>query len=801
MQQPRKVDGLAPTALTRRCDAESLQKLLDQASTKEKKGPVGQHRAIESLLFGLDIRAKGYNIFVSGPPGSGKTSTTLRLIRNRAAQDQSPPDVCYLYNFDDHYRPLAVRLDQGQGAVLEKQLRQSISALARSIYQVLNEEMFVKRSTALTTEAQQAKSEFFAQISAIAENFDLRMEQEDEQFLVVPLDDGEPIESEIFDELSVEDQDEISARVTAFQDEAAPLIAAHQIQEQRLEESLAEIEREAIQSMVDNTINGMKKEFESEDSTLTEYFNGMQEYIIENYRELLQLGTEEEENIDSTSLEPPPLPLPFQVNILVSHKGDGAPVEVEKEPTMPHLFGYIEYQESSLGLATDHTLLRAGSMHRTNGGYLIIQANDLLRSADVWSSFKRALRHREIRMQDPHADPEKPRLYGAIRPIEIPLDLKIILIGSAESYYQLISQDEDFDRIFKVKAEYEAWIPRNEQNELEYCLFVQRICREEGLLPPSIEAMTRMVDQSSRDIESQHRLSTSVSYSIDLLCEADYWARQEKHESIAASDIEKALTFREYRHQTTERNIIELVDKNEILIDTDGDYIGQINALLVYISHDFSFGLPNKITARTYVGTSGVVNIDREAKLSGVIHDKGSMILIGLLGSYWGQEHPLQFNASITFEQLYGEVEGDSASCAEFYALLSSLSQQPIYQGIAVTGSVNQLGLLQPIGEVNAKIEGMFKICQMRGLTGKQGVIIPIQNVDHLMLKDDIIKAVEAGQFHVWPIKHISEGVEILMGMPAGQRQEDGTWPENTLFDKVQKRLSSLQQRYQQHTS
>lgn len=465
---------------------------------------------------------------------------------------------------------------------------------------------------------------------------------------------------------------------------------------------------------------------------------------------------------------------------------------VEKEPTLPHIFGYIEYQETSLGLATDHTLLRPGSLHRANGGYLILQANDLLRSADVWSNFKRALRHREVRMQDPHADPEKPRLYGTVRPLEIPLDLKVILIGSAESYYQLVSQDEDFDRIFKVKAEFEAWVPRDDQHEREYGLFVQRICQEESLLSPDISAIALMIEESSRDIESKHRLSTSVSSAMDLMCEADYWTRQEHRNKITADDIKKALQFREYRHQSVERNIIELIDKHEILIDTDGDLVGQVNALLVYISHDFSFGLPNKITARTYVGKHGVINIDREAQLSGAIHDKGSMILIGLLGSLWGQQHPLHFNASITFEQLYGEIEGDSASCAEFYALLSSLAQHPIYQGIAVTGSINQLGLLQPIGSVNAKIEGMFKICKMRGLTRKQGVIIPIQNVDHLMLKDEVIEAVKEGMFHIWPIQHISEGVQILMGIPAGDRQEDGTWPKDTLFDKVQQRISHL---------
>lgn len=796
MPQSDKVTALTPEQLLKKCDPAHIQNLLNNEMEQSAQGPVGQKRAFEALEFGLNIRAKGYNIFVAGSPGSGKTSTTLRLIKKRARQDSSPKDLCYLFNFDDHYRPLAAQLPQGMGTLLNKRLQQRISGLARSIYQVLNEDLFVKRTSTLSTQLQQKKSELFDSISAVAEKYDLRMELEDEQFLVVPLRNGEPIESDVFDNLSMEEQEDISQRVTAFQDEAAPVIAEQQIHEQRLEETLASMERDAIHHLVDTSIDTLIKEFEDEDPALMTYFLGMQDYIMENYKELLQLGAEEEEEVDTSSAdEPPPLPLQYQVNTLVSHKVKGAPVVVEKEPTMPHLFGYIEYQESSMGLATDHTLLRAGALHRANGGYLILQANDLLRSPEVWSTFKRALRHREVRIQDPHADPDKPRLYGAIRPLGLKLDLKVILIGSSESYYQLMSQDEDFDRIFKVKAEYENWIPRTEDQELEYCKFLQRLCEEEGLLEADPSAMARMIEHSSREIESQHRLATSVSASLDLMCEADYWARQAKHETILAEDIESALNARDERHKTVERNIVELIKRDEILIDTDGHHVGQVNALLVYISHDFSFGLPNKITARTYVGDEGVINIDREARLSGAIHDKGSMILIGLLGSLWGQQHPLHFNASITFEQLYGEVEGDSASCAEFYALLSSLANQPLNQGIAVTGSINQLGLIQPIGEVNAKIEGMFKICQQRGLTGNQGVIIPVQNVDHLMLKEEVVEAVRDGKFHIWPIRHIEEGVEILMDIPAGEKQEDGTWPEETLYGKVQRRLTELYNR------
>jgi predicted ATP-dependent protease len=418
--------------------------------------------------------------------------------------------------------------------------------------------------------------------------------------------------------------------------------------------------------------------------------------------------------------------------------------------------------------------LHAGALHRANGGYLILQAAELIRSPEAWQSLKRALRHREIRFHDFSLDPDKPRIYGSLRPKNTPMDQKLVLIGSVESYYRLMLEDEDFDRIFKIKAEFESWMPRDEEHELEFARFLRRVSEEEGFLPLHNSALARMIDEGSREVESQERMSTSITASLDLLCEADYWCRQEDRKEIRGEDIERALNGRESRHDSIARNIIESIEKGELLIDTDGWDVGQINGLLVYITQDHSFGVPTKITARTYAGKDGVINIDREAQLSGAIHDKSSMILVGLIGGLWGQNQPLHFNASITFEQLYGDIEGDSASCAEFYALLSSLSNTPIYQGIAVTGSINQQGLMQPIGSVNAKIEGMFKICKMRGLTGHQGVIIPEQNVNHLMLSDEVLEAVEAGTFHIWSIRHVYEGIDILMKSTM-EPEENGT--------------------------
>jgi predicted ATP-dependent protease len=796
------LQALGPVQLRHVCNPRKLQFLYETEDVDESFAPVGQKRAVEAIKFGLDIGIKGYNIFVLGPPGTGKTSICLRLIQMRAALEDRPGDTCYVHNFEDSNRPMALALTPGTGARLQKAINSTMSGLARSIRQTLTDEQIIRSMSLATAELDARMEGLFDQIEALAVKTDLELEKDDDQFMVVPLRNGQPIEGD-YSELSIEEQAEIQERVMQFQLEAAPLITEQRELEQLIDEKLSKLEQRAIAGLVDNTFRALKESFVGEDSTLFRYLKGMQAHLMENHRELSRstVLSEEKERAPMGSLEMdaygsvqthPALPLPYQVNVLVSHKESGSPVYVEKEPSLLHLFGYLEYKEGEEGLVTDHTMIRSGSLHRTNGGYILLQAADVIGNPEVWESLKRALRHRDIRLRDLTVEPEKPRIFGMLRPMEVPLDLKVVLIGSHEEYFYLMSQDEDFERVFKVKAEFEGSIPRNEQHELEYCYFLRRICNEEGLLPADYDAMATMIEESSREVENQKKLSTSLMTHIDLLRESDYWARQRGHLMISSEDVHQALRFRNYRRDSIERNILETIEAGELMIDTSDKVVGQINGLVVYHALDHHFGVPTRITARTWAGNDGVINIDREARLSGALHDKGSMILVGLLGGVWGQEHALTFNASITFEQLYGEIEGDSASCAEFYALLSSLANVPIHQGIAVTGSVNQQGFLQPIGGAQAKIEGMFKICQQRGLDGTQGVIIPVQNVHHLMLNHDVIKAVEDGMFHVWAIHHISEGIELLMKTPAGERDEEGNWSEGSLFERIQDRFEQL---------
>jgi predicted ATP-dependent protease len=800
MPKSAEIKPLLPQQLRRRVDIQRLEKLDQAAHLSPSPDLVGQSRAIDALTFGLGIGVKGYNVFVVGPPGAGKTSTVLRLIRERAQNEERPQDTCYVYNFEDAYRPQVLILPHGAGAKLDKELQQNIVALARSIGQALADEHAIHPVTPATIKARERLRKIVEEMHALAETFELALEMEDDQFMVVPLLDGEPIESEVFSELSLDEQSALQERIVAFQQKAAPLIHAQREQERVLEEELEIIERQAIKTLVEETFDSLRKRFGEYGEAVKHYLRGMQEYLMENYRELI-VGERKNGDglIDARPIRDTELPLAYRVNVLVSRKSSGAPVEVEKEPTLPHLFGYLEYQDTQLGLSADHMMIRPGSLHRANGGYLIVQADELIRSPEVWFAFKRALRHREIRMPDLWADPDKPRIQGVLRPMEVPTQLKVLLIGSVESYYALMSEDEDFRRIFKIKSEFVSWFPWDDEHEIAYLRMLQRITKEDELLPLDYTGAALMIEEAAREMESQFKLSASIANGIDLLCEAHHWALQRKAKKIEDIDVKKALSFRTYRNEILELDVLDAIERGEMLIDTQGKVVGQINGLLVYAAVDHCFGIPTKITARTYTGQEGILNIDREANLSGMIHDKGAMILVGYLGGLFSKQMPLSFNASVTFEQIYGEIEGDSASCAELYALLSSLAQVPLDQGIAVTGSINQQGYLQPIGEVNLKIEGMFKICKKRGLTGKQGVIIPIQNAPHLLLRDEVIEAVEQGFFHIWALNHVDQGIPILTGLRAGQQYDDLSWTPGSLYDRVQASLRRFTQIAHQH--
>jgi len=488
----------------------------------------------------------------------------------------------------------------------------------------------------------------------------------------------------------------------------------------------------------------------------------------------------------------------YEVNVLVDNsQTKGAPVILEKHPTYHNLFGRLEYELRSGVVSTHFTNIKGGSLHRANGGYLIMNAHDMLKNPLAWEALKLALKGEEIRVQPAATLDNNQLLAKSLDPEPITLSVKIILMGSVSLYYTLYGQDEDFRLLFKVRSDFDATMPRSPEQLDEYAQFIATRCHEEGLRHFDLSAVTKAIEFGSRLADHQDKLSTLFGALADLIREADYWAQKNGHDRVSASDVQMALDERTYRANSVEEQLHEQILENTLLIATEGSVIGQVNGLSVMDTGEYAFGQPGRITARTFMGEEGVVHIERETEMAGPLHNKGVLTLTGYLGGTYAQHQPLSLTASLTFEQNYGGIEGDSASSAELYALLSSLSRLPIKQGIAATGSVNQWGDIQPIGGANEKIEGFFQICQARGLTGEQGVIIPESNVRNLMLREDIVEAVAQGQFHIWPVRKVDEGIELLTGIPAGERDSEGNYPAGTVHYAVQTRLRQLAEELQ----
>ncbi|MBW2277750.1 MAG: Lon protease family protein [Deltaproteobacteria bacterium] len=539
----------------------------------------------------------------------------------------------------------------------------------------------------------------------------------------------------------------------------------------------------------------MHQRYRRYEGEVIEFLDEVRDHVIQNHRIFV---TEEDRSADdaecdaTTQTTDPRILL--HVNTVVDRsREEGAPVIVERVPSASNLCGCFEYRETAGGLVTDHTMIRAGALHQANGGYLLLQAGDLLNQEGAWDCLKRALRHKEIRIEEGMGlGDQRPRLAGALKPGPTGLKVKVILIGNYDFYYTLKLEDEDFQRLFKILADFEPSMARSKANVGKLSQFLGQVCVEEGYLPVHRSGVTRILEFASRRAEHQERMTTRRAELLDLIAEANMFARGAKARAIRDLDVRRALEETDQRYGSIIDAVAREIDEGSILIRSHGSAVGQINGLAVYDVAGVLFGVPVRITARTYAGRRGVVNIDREVNLSGAVHDKGALILIGYIGGRYAQQHPLGFSASVTFEQSYDEIDGDSASSAELYALLSSLSRCPIRQGIAVTGSVNQLGEVQPIGGVNEKIEGVFRMCKTRGLTGDQGVMIPTTNVVNLMLAREVIDAVRAGKFQIYAVSTIDEGIEVLTGKPAGKLRKDGSWTPGSINDLVQQRLKRL---------
>ncbi|RMG69931.1 MAG: ATP-dependent protease [Nitrospirae bacterium] len=759
------------------------------------EGTIGQDRALSAIDFGLNLQSKGFNIFVLGESGTGKTSTIKTLIKRKAEGEAVPPDWCYVYNFKDPDIPLAISLEPGKASEFKKDMEELIESLKKEIPRVFESKEYEKQKNRILEEFQKRQKELFGAVEEEAESKGFSIKRTVGGFFIVPVKKtGEPLSEEEFQGLDEKTKKKIEEIGKLLQEKLDDVVRTIKAGEKLVTELLKKLEREAALSVLGSLIDELKSKY-SENKKLLNYLDDVKEDILEN---LDDFKTTQEE----TSPPVPFLKMPKQeprfnkyaVNVIVNNRDlKGAPCVFETNPTYYNLFGRIEHKFQYGVAVTDFTMIKAGSLHRANGGYLVINALDLLRNLFSYDALKRAIRNREVKIEDIW---EQYRLVttAMLKPEPIPLDVKVILIGNPYIYYILYNLDEEYRELFKVKADFDNTMERNEENLTKYATFVATKSKEEGLLPFDPSGVAKVVEYGSRLAEHQRKLSSKFSDISDLIRESHYWATKDGSEIVKGEHVEKALKEKFYRHNKIEEKLRELMLEDTLIVETEGEKIGQINGLAVMDMGDYSFGKPSRITATVYSGKAGVVNIERETKMSGKIHEKAILILSNFLGRMYAQKKPITLSASITFEQLYGLIEGDSATCAELYALLSAIARVPIKQSIAITGSMDQDGNVQPIGGVNEKIEGFFRLCKVRGLTGEQGVIVPERNVKNLMLSSEVIEAVKEGRFHIYAISRIEEGVPLLMGLEAGQMLPDGTYPEGTLNYLVEKRLTEIRE-------
>ncbi len=787
--------GLSWDKLKYKCDP-SMFKFKSTEEIEIEDRIFGQDRAISAIDFGVEIESFGYNIFVLGPVGTGKTTAIRRALIQKAQDIPNPPDWVYINNFSDSSHPIALELPNGAGTTFRDNIKLLVTDLKDQLPLAFENEHYQDERKQITEELEKKRHTELEHLAEFAAERNFELKSMGRGFAMIPVKDDKPLPPEDFEKLPKEEQEKIEHAMKEIQEEAESIMELVQDLEEKINERVSELNRRIADMAVGRSIGRLRKKY-SDFPEIIKYLNAMKEDVLENVDDFIPEPVASSEDM-------PPLPpqllkqltpdfTRYEVNLLIGESThNGAPVIFEKHPTYYNLVGRIEHKATQSGsYETDFTMIKPGSLHRANSGYLILEVNELLKNYTAYDALKRCLKNHQIIIEDLN---EQFRLVATtgLKPEPIPLNVKVVLIGSPWSYYMLYAYDEDFQKLFKVKADFGSEMKLDDASINDYTTFIATIVKREKLKHLGADAVSAILEYSTRIVEHREKLATSFSLIADLIRESDYWAKQNDHGLITAHDVERALEEKEYRSNRIESKLQEFIEDGTIMVDSDGKVVGQVNGLAVMSYGDFTFGKPSRITALHFAGKSGIINIEREVKLSGRIHDKGVMILTGFIRSKFWQEQVLAFSASLTFEQVYDEIDGDSASSTELYAILSSLSGVPIKQSIAITGSVNQYGDIQPIGGVNYKIEGFFALCKARGLTGEQGVMIPHQNVRNLALKNEIIEAVKEGKFHVWPVTTIDEGIEILTGKPAGKQKKDGTYPKHSIYGKVAARLEQL---------
>ncbi len=754
---------------------------------------LAQERAIQALTFGLRMEHPNFNVYVAGTKETGLSDLARSYVEKVAKKAPVPSsDWCYVHNFQRPDRPSVIEFPKGKGPIFKKNMADLLEDLKLHIPKIFEDETYTLQKEEVIKAFNQERRQVFQELNEKIRKKGFIIQADQTSMAVIPAkEDGSPLTPEELSKLSKEEQEDLKNRSEDVQkDMAADMRRIHKLEE-KVRQDLRGLDQKAVTQVVGNLLRTLKEKYRS-NKKVSGYLADVMEDVVEHMDDFRPKGSHTGAGMPFSFPGMGPTFTRYEVNLLVDNsEKDGAPVVIENNPSYPHLFGAVERKAQFGALFTDFTMIKPGSIHRANGGYLLMNALDLLKWTFSYEALKRALRNKKIEIEDPG---EQFGLFttGALKPEPIPLRIKIVLMGDPFIYQVLYNYDKDFRGLFKVKAHLDVDVDRDKERLEQFLCSTKALVEHEGLRDLDKTGVARLIEYSSELAESKEKLSLKVSDIADLIREADFWAGAEGNELIEERHIYKAIDQKAYRCSLYEDHLQEMLKKGILKIATTGRVVGQVNGLAIYDLGDYMFGKPSRITVNIALGKEGVIDIEREADLSGNIHTKGVMILAGYLGAHFAADRPLSLSASICFEQSYGLVEGDSASGAELFALLSALSDVGIDQGIAVTGAVSQKGEILPVGGVTRKIEGFFDLCEARGLNKKQGVIIPEANIDNLLLKPKLVKAVEEGKFRIWAIGKVEEGVEILTGQPAGVPGPDGRYPENSIFERVDARLRKL---------
>jgi lon-related putative ATP-dependent protease len=791
------VGELKPEALRRRADPAQLG-FESTAQLEPAVEIIGQPRAVEAVGFGVSITSPGYNIFALGPSRTGRTTTVMRYLEREAAGRPVPDDWCYVNNFAEPHRPRALRLPPGKGGQLRKDMDNLIEELTSEIPRAFESEDYARQKEQIGRELAEERQKAFSQLDRFAAERGFAIVRTPSGIGIVPLREGKPLSPEEFSALDKATREHLEDESQAVQAALNATLRVVRRLERAARERVQRLDREVANFAIAPIFDELREAY-AEFPAVVQYLSEVQKDVIEN----LDLFRQNQASPAAPAELPQALARAvtaaqapsfdkYRVNVVVDNsQARGAPLIHETNPTFPNLIGRIEYQAQFGALVTNFTLIKSGALHRANGGYLVLDANDVLAKPFAWDALKRAIKTACLRVEEMGQE-LRFAVTTTLEPEPIPLDVKVVLIGDPLIYYLLQAYDEDFGELFKVKADFAPVMDWTPENMALYARFIANVCREEKLRPFEAGAVASVIEQSARMVGDKYKLSTRFGDVVDLVREASYWAGRNGHERVRADDVQKAIDTRIYRSNQIEERVREMITRGIIRIEPAGEALGQVNGLSVISLGDYEFGRPSRITARVSPGQAGVIDIQRQTKMGGPIHSKGVLILSGYLSGKYAAERPLSLSASIAFEQLYEGVEGDSASSAELFALLSSLSGLPLRQGLAVTGSVDQQGRILAVGGANQKIEGFYDVCRVLGLDGQQGVLIPADNVQHLMLREDVIEAVRENRFHIYPVRTVDEGIELLTGRPAGQRLPDGRYPEGSVNAAVEARLRQL---------